>query len=101
MLHFRTMLHKHALKRNDIHSLVSILPLQQKNSTFENLPTLGLKLLLCIISLEKHKNKLRCEVKDWVKLYIECIFCKTVTRYHFFSVIEWHHRSKGTYGTRA
>ena len=101
MLHFSTTLHKHTLIRNDIHSLVSVLPLQQNNSTFENLPTLGFKLLLCIISLEKHKNKLHCKVKGRVKLYIDCFLCKTVTRYHFFAIIEQDHRSKGNYGTRA
>lgn len=64
MLHFRAPLHKHALIRTDIHSSGSVLPPQQKNPTFENLPTLGFNLLLYIISQEKHKNKLPCEVRE-------------------------------------
>lgn len=69
MLYFRTTLHGHALTRTDIHSLVSLPPPQQKNPSLENLPTLGFNTLLCIISQDKHKNKLPYEVKEWVKLY--------------------------------
>lgn len=68
MLHFRTSLHTHARTTTDIYSSVSLL-LPQKKPTFEKLLTLGFNILLCIISQEKHKNKLSFEVKEWVKLH--------------------------------
>lgn len=64
VLYFRTTLHAPAPTRTDIRSLGP-----HKNLSLENSPTLGFDTLLCIISQEKHKNKLPYEVKEWVKLY--------------------------------
>lgn len=57
MLYLRTTTHTHALMTN-AHSLASPLPTQQKNPTFENLPTLGFRILHYALFLQE-KNKIK------------------------------------------
>ena len=63
MLPFRTILHAHALTRTDIYSLVSLLPPQLKNPTFENLPTLRIRYATMYYFLGKRQKQIREQVK--------------------------------------